>query len=134
MARQEQIVVDGANVAFEERAANGKPKVSNLIAVRKALEQQGFESLIIVDASLWHEVDDPDQLDALIKQQVVRQAPAGTDADYFVLTTAQQQHAQVVSNDRYEPYREQFPWIDERRVPLMIVEGRVELYQPDLKR
>lgn len=71
-------------------------------------------------------------MNGLIDKQLVRQAPADTDADYFVLKIAQEHHAQVVSNDLFEAYREQFNWIYDRRVPLMIVQGQVELYAPAL--
>jgi hypothetical protein len=84
-------VVDGSNVAHEEENPRGKPKVSNLVAVRHALEAKGYQVVIIVDAAFRHEADDPEQLEALLKDQVVRQAPAGTDADYFVLETAEQE-------------------------------------------
>lgn len=126
------IVVDGANVAFEEASHDGKPKMSNLVAMRRLLRERGYEPIILVDASLRHEVDDPDQLEALLEEQEVRQVPAGTDADYFVLKTAEQQDAPVVSNDRYKDRREQFPWVDERRVPFMIVQGQVQLYEDSL--
>ncbi len=133
MPQRNVIVVDGANVAYAERTKQGKPKVSNLVAVRRALEQRGYEPIIIADASLRYEVDDPDQLETLIDSQVIRQVPAETDADYFVLETAEQQNAPVVSNDQFEPYRDKYLWIDQRRVPLMIVEGQVEVYEPKLK-
>lgn len=132
MAKRKPIIVDGANIAFEEKTADGKPKVSNLIAVRKALAELGYAPIIIVDASLIHKVDDPDQLDALIKDQAIRQAPAETDADYFVLETADHEDAKVVSNDRYQPFRGDFPWIEERRVPVMIVNGHAQIYLPRL--
>ncbi len=133
MPHNKVIVVDAANVAYSERSKQGKPKVSNLVAVRRALEQKGYDPIIIADASLRYEVDDPDQLEALIDDQVIRQVPAETDADYFILETAEQHNAQVVSNDQFEPYRDKYPWIDQRRVPLMIVQGHVELYEPKLK-
>ena len=134
MARRGDIVIDGANVAFEERSADGKPKVSNLVAIARQVRDRGYEPIIIIDASLRHEVDDPRQLEALIDDQRVRQVPAGTDADFFVLKTAEQQRAPVVSNDQFKPHREQFPWIEQRRVPFMIVEGRVQLYEQALER
>ncbi|HEY0005443.1 MAG TPA: hypothetical protein VGB17_11590 [Pyrinomonadaceae bacterium] len=123
------IVVDGANVAYEECSEGGCPKVSNLLAVRQALEEKGYDPIIIVDASLKHRIDDPDQLEKLIQQQTVRQTPAGTDADYFVLEIAAQNDALVITNDRYRDYQEQYPWIEERRVPLMIIGGQVQLYE-----
>ena len=45
------VVIDGANVAYEERSAGGKPKLSNLLKVRRELEERGQEAVIIVDAS-----------------------------------------------------------------------------------
>jgi hypothetical protein len=133
MAKKSVIVVDGANVAYIEESKGGEPKVSNLVAVRQALEKRGYEPVIIVDASLRHQVDDPDQLEALIEDQKIRQAPAGTDADYFILQFAEQKDALVVSNDEFEQYQDQFPWIEQRRVPLMIVHGDVQLYGNDLE-
>lgn len=132
MTTRKVIVVDGANIAYVERSQEGKPKVSNLTAVAKALQEEGFEPVIIVDASLRYDVDDPDQLEALIDAQRVRQAPSGTDADYFVLETAADYDALVVTNDEYQAYRDRYSWIKDRRVPVMIVNGEVELYAPRL--
>jgi hypothetical protein len=127
------IVVDGSNVAYEERSRQGQPKISNLVAVRKALQSKGYEPIIIVDAALRHQVDDPDQLEALFDSKTIQQAPADTDADYFVLAVADEHDAQVVSNDLFKPYHDRFPWIQDRRIPLMIVEGLVEFYEPRLE-
>lgn len=129
MAEHKMAVVDGANVAYAEMSAAGQPKVSNVLAVRRALQARGYEAIIIVDASLRHEIDDPNQLEALLDDNIVRQAPAGTDADYFVLETAERYDARVVSNDTFDDYRERYPWIDERRLPLMVIHGEVELYE-----
>jgi hypothetical protein len=128
-----KIVVDGSNVAFEEFSKGGTPKVSNLVAVRKHLEERGFHPMIIVDASLKHKVDDPDQLEALIFNERIHQVPAGTDADYWVLETAQRIDGLVVSNDRFLPYHDAYPWIEERRIPFMISEGLVQLYEPAIE-
>ena len=69
----------------------------------------------------------------MIKSESVLQAPAGTPADYFVLKTAQLHEAQIVSNDRYEQFKAEFNGVTDRRVPLMIVNGTVELYEPRLQ-
>lgn len=127
------VIVDGSNVAFEEQSYGGKPKVSNLVLVRRLLEERGFKPIIIVDASLQHKIDDPGQLDGLIDKHLVHQAPAGTDADFWVLQMAEQEDALVVSNDRFQPYHERFPWIEERRLPFMIIEGDVQLYEPTIE-
>jgi hypothetical protein len=132
MARKEVIVVDGANVAFAERLQTDKPKMSNLVAMRQLLEARGYTPIIIVDASLRHVIDDPAQLTVCIQDQSIRQTPACTDADYFVLKTSEENHAQIVTNDEYQEYRKQFPWIGDRRVPFMIINGKVELYEQQL--
>ncbi|HEX8118778.1 MAG TPA: hypothetical protein VF521_15990, partial [Pyrinomonadaceae bacterium] len=87
------------------------------------------EAVIIVDASLKYDIDDQEQLEKLIKSQAVRQVPAGTDADYFIIQFAQELDATIVTNDRYKDYAEQYPWVSERRLPYMIVKGEVVLYE-----
>jgi hypothetical protein len=132
-SNEKPIIVDGSNVAYEGVPKGSKPELSNILAVRKALEKRGYDPVIIVDAALHHTVDQPGQIEHLIGKDAILQAPAGTDADYFILETADRMHAQVVSNDEYRPYRDRFPWVNKRRVPFMIIDGQVELYQPDLK-
>jgi hypothetical protein len=122
------VVIDGANVAYEERSAGGKPKLSNLLKVRGEIEERGFEAVIIVDASLKYDIDDQEQLETLIQSQQVRQVPAGTDADYFIIQFAHELDAVIVTNDRYKDYAAQYPWIPDRRLPYMIVKGEVVLY------
>lgn len=128
---EEIIVVDGANVAWSEQTSKGKPKVSNITAMRKALQDEGYDPIIIIDARLRHDVDDPDQLEGLIDGQHVRQSPAGTEADYFVLMTADQQNARFVTNDTFEKYQDDYAWVWDRRVAYMIVEGQVQLHKLD---
>lgn len=129
MKQNKKIVVDGANVAFVEQSQSGNPKVSNIKAVYQTLKEKGFEPIIIVDAALQHKIDDPAQLEVMIENQTVRQAPAGTDADYFILETAKEYHARIVTNDKYEDYQKKYPWIEKSRMPLMIIDGNVELYE-----
>lgn len=133
MSSRQVAVVDGANVAYLETSEEGVPRIANLVAVRQALKQRGYTPIIIVDASLRHRVDDPAQLEGLIDNQTIRQAPAGVDADYFVLETADRFDGLVISNDTFDRFRERYPWIETRRVPLMIVRGNVELYEEKLK-
>ena len=132
MSPRQVAVVDGANVAHIETSEEGAPRVANLVAVRQALEQRGYTPIIIVDASLRHHVDDPAQLEGLIDNQTIRQAPAGVDADYFVLEIAERFEGLVISNDTFDRFRERYPWIEARRVPLMIVRGKVEFYERKL--
>ena len=122
------------SIAYAELSAKGEPKVSNIVAVCHELQALGYRPVVIADASLRHVVDDAAQLEGLMDEQDVRQAPSGTQADYFVLQVADDLGAPVVSNDGFDEYRERYPWIEERRVPLMIVGGEVMLHEPSLRR
>lgn len=126
-------VVDGANIAYIEQSQQGDSKVANIRAVRAALEEKGYQPLVIVDASLVYEIDDRPQLEQLIDEQVVRQVPANTDADYFVIQMAAEYNALIISIDLYDSYQKAHPWIEKRRVPVMIVRGHAELYEPTLE-
>lgn len=123
------IVVDGANVAYIEKSENGGPKIDNILAVDRELKDKGYEPIIIVDASLQYEIDDAEHFETLINNQTIRQAPAGTDADFFILETAREHKAKIVTNDRYKDYQDKYNWIEKARLPLMIINGAVELYE-----
>lgn len=126
--KEAPIVVDGSNIAYLETTRDGKPRVDAIERVRKRLEELGYRPIVIVDAALWHQVDDPDGLNALIDKGVVHQAPAGTDADVFVLETARREHAKIVTDDRYRDHTDRFPHPDDMRSPVMIIDGLVEFY------
>ena len=132
MVDKKYAIIDGANVAYEEVSASGDPRVSNIVSMRQALMDRGYSPLIIVDATLRHEIDDPEQLESLIDSGTIRQAPAGTDADYFILQTAERHEALVVSNDSFKGYRDEYSWLNDRKVPFMIIKGQIELHVRDL--
>ncbi len=124
-----KIIVDGANVAYEEMGEGGTPQLATLLAVRSQLQELGYDPVIVVDASLRHIIDDAEQYERLEDEGVIKQAPAGTEADYFIVRLAEEFDARIVSNDQFEPYQDRFPGIAERRVPLMIVDGVVVFHQ-----
>ena len=93
------VLVDGSNVAH---SIEGEPAhVANLIAIREKLREEGLEPIIVADAALRHQIDDQQRYEKMIDDGMVRQAPAGTDADYFILSFARELNASVVSNDRF---------------------------------
>lgn len=48
MSDGETIIVDGSNVAHEERTDDGDPKVANLRAMRPVLRDAGLDPIVIV--------------------------------------------------------------------------------------
>jgi hypothetical protein len=57
----------------------------------------------------------------------VKQAPAGTDADYFILSFARELEASVVSNDRFRDRIAKYPEVGDRIIRYMIVADEVVL-------
>jgi hypothetical protein len=119
------VLVDGSNVAHSTEGA--KAMVGNLLAVRDKLKEEGFDPVIMADAALRHQIDDPKVYEDMIESGSVRQAPAGTDADYFILTFARELDADIVSNDRFRDRIKQFPEARDRVIRFMIVNDEVVL-------
>lgn len=122
------IVVDGSNIAYLVKTPEGKASLEALLTVRDKLREMGYRPIIIVDASLHHHIDNPRKLDQLIDSGEINQAPADTDADVFVLKTARDFGARIVTDDQYKDYRDSFEHAREKRAPVMIVDGVVEFY------
>lgn len=118
-------IVDGSNVAH---STEGEPAhVANLVAVRDKLVQEGLEPIIVADAALRHQIDDAAKYERMIEEGMVRQAPAGTDADYFILSFARELNASIVSNDRFRDRVKQFPEARDRVIRFMILQDEVVL-------
>ena len=119
------VLVDGSNVAHSTEGEQAL--VANLLAVRDKLREEGMEPVIVVDAALRHQVDDPQRYEQLVEEGEVRQAPAGTDADYFILSFARELNASIVSNDRFRDRIKEFPEVRDRVIRFMIVQDEVVL-------
>lgn len=119
------VVVDGSNVAY---AVEGRgARLENIRVVCRKLQEEGFRPVVLVDARLRHEIDEPAEYEELVDKGMIRQAPAGTDADYFILSFAREFDARVVSNDRFRDLAGGFPEVAERAIRFMVVEGEVVL-------
>jgi hypothetical protein len=118
-------IVDGSNVAHSTEGET--PLVANIIAIRDKLVEEGLEPIIVSDAALRHQIDDTRAYEKMIDDGLVRQAPAGTDADYFILSFARELNASIVSNDRFRDRLKDFPEARERVIRYMIVQDEVVL-------
>ncbi|HLH74702.1 MAG TPA: hypothetical protein VKX96_15550 [Chloroflexota bacterium] len=131
-----KVLVDASNVAYENRnLPNAKPSVENILKMRERLEELGFCPFVIADASLRHWVDEPHRLNHLEQSGQIHQAPADTQADYFLLSLAEHDYLPIVSNDFYRDRIDEFPLaVKELRVPFMIADGQVVIDQERLRR
>jgi hypothetical protein len=121
----EVAIIDGSNVAHSTEGA--RAQLANIRAVRDKVREEGLDPIVVADAALRHQIDDRDGYEQMVETGVVRQAPAGTDADYFILSFARELDASIVSNDRFRDRIAQFPEARERVIRFMIVNDEVVL-------
>ncbi|PYP79961.1 MAG: hypothetical protein DMD35_06500 [Gemmatimonadetes bacterium] len=119
------VLVDGSNVAHSSEG--DQPKLANIVAVCDKLSEEGYEPVVVVDAALRHQIDDRAGYERLVEAGTIRQAPAGTDADYFILSFARELEASIVSNDRFRDRQKVFPDAAGRLIRYMVVKGEVVL-------
>jgi hypothetical protein len=125
-------LIDGSNVAHSTEGET--PRFANLIAVRDKLAEDGMEPIILVDAALRHSIDDRSRFEEMVDAGTIRQVPAGTDADYFLLSFARELEAFIVSNDRFRDRLSAFPEVQDRLIRFMIVNNEVVLERRTAKR
>lgn len=116
-------IVDGSNVAHS--GEGDQPRLNNIAVVCGKLEGEGYQALVVVDAALRHHIDDRQGYERMVEAGQIRQAPAGTDADYFILSFARELDASIVSNDRFRDRETAFPEARDRIIRYMILEGEV---------
>jgi hypothetical protein len=117
-------LVDGANVAH---ASESDARLRNIQLICSKLEEEGYEPIIVVDASLRHRIDERGEYERMVEAGEIRQTPAGTDADYFILSFARELDAAIVSNDRFRDRIDAFPDARDRIIRYMIVADEVVL-------
>ena len=122
--RQERVaIVDGSNVAHSSEG--DVARLHNISLVCAKLREDGFQPIVVVDAALRHQIDDVRGYERMVEKGRIKQAPAGTDADYFILAFARELDAAVVSNDRYKDRLAAFPEARDRVIRYMIVNDEV---------
>jgi hypothetical protein len=119
------VLVDGSNVAHSSEGEQAL--LANITLVCDKLREEGYEPLVLVDAALRHQIDDRKEYEQLVESGAIRQAPAGTDADYFILSFARELDASIVSNDRFRDRQRAFPDAARRLIRYMVVKGEVVL-------
>ena len=124
-AEQRIAIIDGSNVAYSSEGDGAR--LENISLVCGKLSEEGYEPIVVVDAALRHHIDDRGEYERLVDSGTIRQAPAGTDADYFILSFARELDAAVVSNDRFKDREKAFPEARDRVIRYMILNGEVVL-------
>ncbi len=124
-----KVILDGSNIAWEEKNNLDKPKISNIENMINRLSKVNFTKIITVaDAALRYQIDNQRRLDKLVKEGAMKMLPARVDGDKFILRLAEEEKAMIVSNDMFKEFREMKTWIDQRRIPYTILDSEVYLH------
>ena len=126
-------IVDGANVAMEARKMKEGGRLHQIELIMDRLASvKGALVTVIVDAGLRHHIDRKDDLELMIERREVLQAPAQTQADEFILMTAEYlrskgEKVRIVSNDVYSDYikryKPRFDWVHDVQEQFMFIFG-----------
>jgi hypothetical protein len=114
------VVVDGSNIATE---GGDRPSLEQLDeAVRAFLEEHPHDVLtVVVDATFAHRIDpsERDEYELAVASNEILTPPAGAigRGDAFVLQIADRAGATVLSNDSFQEFHGDYPWLfDEGRL------------------
>ena len=108
------VIVDGSNIATEGRS---KPSLKQLNeAVMSFMADHPKDVItVIVDATFGHRIDakETKAFDKAVEHNELVTPPAGTvgRGDGFVLSIAQKVGASILSNDSYQEFHGQYPWL-----------------------
>jgi len=111
------VVVDGSNIATEGRSA---PSLKQLNEAVLAFMNESPETkvTVVVDASFGHRIDKKEvaEFDAAVDNNELVTPPAGAigRGDAFVLAIADKVKASILSNDSYQEFHGQYPWLFEQ--------------------
>src|SRR4051794_18346007 len=114
------VVVDGSNLATEGRTLPSLKQLNE--AVLAYLEEHPDDMItVVVDATFGHRIDPREvaEFDAAVENNELVTPPAGAigRGDAFVLTIANKAGAVILSNDSFQEFHPQYPWLfDEGRL------------------
>ncbi len=113
-------VVDGSNIATEGRSLPSLAQLDE--AVRQFQDEfPDLEVIVVVDATFGHRIDpaERDEYDEAVAHGELVSPPAGAigRGDAFLLRVAERVGAQVLSNDSFQEFHGEHPWLfDEGRL------------------
>jgi S1 RNA binding domain/Zc3h12a-like Ribonuclease NYN domain len=114
------VVVDGSNIATEGRST---PSLAQLVDAVTAFTEEFPDAVVtvVVDATFGHRIDKKElaEFDAAVAHNELVAPPAGAigRGDAFVLSIANKVGAKILSNDSFQEFHGDYPWLfDEGRL------------------
>jgi hypothetical protein len=114
------VVVDGSNIATEGRSSPSLTQLNEAVLAYIAEHPTDLVT-VVVDATFGHRIDPQEvpEFDAAVANNELVTPPAGAigRGDAFVLTIANKVGAVILSNDSFQEFHAQYPWLfDEGRL------------------
>jgi hypothetical protein len=114
------VVVDGSNLATEGRSQPSLKQLSDAVTAFMA-EHPTDLITVVVDATFGHRIDSKEtaEFEAAIEHNELVAPPAGAigRGDAFVLSIASKVGATILTNDSYQEFHADYPWLfDEGRL------------------
>lgn len=111
------VVVDGSNIATEGRSAPSLKQLNEAV-LAFINEFPDTKVTVVVDASFGHRIDRKEtaEFDDAVNNNELVTPPAGAigRGDAFVLAIADKVNASILSNDSYQEFHGQYPWLFEQ--------------------
>jgi hypothetical protein len=114
LAETHHVVVDGSNLATEGRTFPSLEQLDEAVRAY-ASEDPGASIIVVVDATFEHRVGDGERdevREAMLNGEIIS-PPAGAigRGDAFVLRIAERTGATVLSNDSFQEFHGEHPWL-----------------------
>jgi hypothetical protein len=114
LADPHYVVVDGSNLATEGRSSPSLRQLDEAVRAYAA-EDPGASIIVVVDATFEHRVSEAERDEvrhAMLNGEIVS-PPAGAigRGDAFVLRIAERTGAKVLSNDSFQEFHGEHPWL-----------------------
>ena len=114
LAETHHVVVDGSNLATEGRTLPSLKQLDEAVRAY-ASEDPDASIIVVVDATFEHRVDDAEREEvrqAMLNGEIIS-PPAGAigRGDAFVLRIAERTGATVLSNDSFQEFHGEHPWL-----------------------
>jgi hypothetical protein len=120
MSSSHHVIVDGSNLATEGRMIPSLAQLDDCVQAYKA-EDPAASIVVVVDATFGHRIDLSEKAtyDEAIDHGELLTPPAGAvgRGDGFILKIAEKVNAVVLSNDSFQEFHGDYPWLfDEGRL------------------
>ena len=136
---RQTILIDGSNVIYW---MDNTPQLAPLLQVVHDLSRRGMKPGVVFDANVGYKLmgkflgeRDLSRLLSLPRDQILV-VPKGSQADPFLLETARDLKARIVTNDRYRDWTDRFPDVaqPDKLIRGEIRDGRVWLKGMEAKK